>query len=81
MEDIKGLFEKYKDTWKPEDEKEIEKMFKKGKFRLKDMRDQFNCLMRVRALDKIILMIAGMSNTMPEGEKKRHPKESKNNYV
>jgi signal recognition particle GTPase len=77
MEDIKGLFDKYKDIWKPEDEKEIEKMFKKGKFRLKDKKDQFNCLMRVRDLDKIIRMIARMSNIMPEGGEKEASKKIK----
>ena len=77
MGDIKGLFDKIKDVWKPEDEKEMEKMFKKGKFRLKDMKDQYNYLMKIGPLDKVIQMIPEMSNIVPEGGGKEASKKIK----
>ena len=70
MGDIKGLFDKLKDVLNPEDEKQMEKMLKKGKFTLKDMRDQYNYLMKMGPMDKVIQMIPGMNNIIPEGGEK-----------
>lgn len=77
MGDIKGLFEKIKDVYKPEDQKDLEKMFKKGKFNLKDMRDQYNYIMKMGPLDKVMEMIPGMSNIMPKGGEKEASKKIK----
>ena len=75
--DIKGLFDKIKDIWNPDKQKNIENMFKKGKFTLKDMRDQYNYIIKMGPLDKVIEMIPGMNNIIPKGSEKEASKKIK----
>ena len=75
--DIKGLFDKIKDIWNPDKQKNIENMFKKGKFTLKDMRDQYNYIIKMGPLDKVIEMIREMNNIIPKGSEKEASKKIK----
>ena len=67
MGDIKGLFEKIQDVYSVEKQEELAKNISKGIFTLKDMREQYSSVMKMGPLDKVINMIPGMSNIMPEG--------------
>ena len=53
------------------------KIISKGKFTLKDMRDQYTSVMKMGPLDKVINMIPGMSDMMPEGSEKEASKKIK----
>jgi signal recognition particle subunit SRP54 len=77
MGDIKGLFEKIKDVYSIEKQEELAKNISKGIFTLKDMRDQYTSVMKMGPLDKVINMIPGMSNIMPEGSEKEASKKIK----
>ena len=70
MGDIKGLFEKIQEVYKKEDQEKLAKNISKGIFTIKDMRDQYTTVMKMGPLDKVINMIPGMSNIMPEGSEK-----------
>lgn len=75
--DIKGLFDKINDILNPEEQKKMDNIMKKGKFTLKDMRDQYNYIIKLGPLDKVMEMIPGMSNIMPEGGEKEASKKIK----
>ena len=77
MGDIKGLFEKVQEAYSLEQQEELAKHVAKGKFTLKDMRDQYTSVMKMGPLDKVINMIPGMSNLMPEGSEKEASKKIK----
>ena len=77
MGDIKGLFEKVQEVYSLEKQEELAKNISKGIFTLKDMRDQYTSIMKMGPLDKVINMIPGMSNIMPEGGEKEASKKIK----
>ena len=77
MGDIKGLFEKVQEVYSLEKQEELAKNISKGIFTLKDMRDQYTSIMKMGPLDKVINMIPGMSNIMPEGSEKEASKKIK----
>ena len=77
MGDIKGLFEKVKEAYSLEQQEEFAKHFAKGKFTLKVMRDQYTSVMKMGPLDKVVNMIPGMSDLMPEGSEKEASKKIK----
>jgi signal recognition particle subunit SRP54 len=77
MGDIKGLFEKIQDVYSVEKQEELAKNISKGIFTLKDMREQYSSVMKMGPLDKVINMIPGMSNIMPEGSDKEASKKIK----
>ena len=74
---IKGLFEKVQEVYSLEKQEELAKSIFKGVFTLKDMRDQYTSIMKMGSLDKVINMIPGMSNIMPEGGEKEASKKIK----
>ena len=77
MGDIKGLFEKVQEVYSLDDQKKMAEKFAKGVFTLKDMRDQYTSVMKMGPLDKVINMIPGMSDMMPEGGEKEASKKIK----
>ena len=77
MGDIKGLFEKIQEVYKKEDQEKLAKNISKGIFTIRDMRDQYTTVMKMGPLDKVINMIPGMSNIMPEGSEKEASKKMK----
>ena len=77
MGDIKGLFEKIQEVYKKEDQEKLAKNISKGIFTIRDMRDQYTTVMKMGPLDKVINMIPGMNNIMPEGSEKEASKKMK----
>ena len=77
MGDIKGLFEKVQEAYSQETQEKLAKNISKGIFTLRDMRDQYTSIMKMGPLDKVINMIPGMSNIMPEGGEKEAAKKMK----
>ena len=75
--DIKGLFDKISEILNPEEQKSMKDILKKGKFTIKDMRDQYNYIIKLGPLDKVMEMIPGKSNIMPEGGEKEASKKIK----
>ena len=75
--DIKGLFEKIQDVYTPEKQKELEGKISKGIFTLKDLRDQYTSILKMGPLDKVLNMIPGMADIMPEGGEKEASKKIK----
>ena len=61
----------------PEEEKSLKDILKKGKFTIKDMRDQYNYIIKLGLLDKVMEMIPGKNNIMPEGGEKEASKKIK----
>lgn len=76
--DIKGLFEKVNEVYSKESQEKLAKVITKGKFSLRDMRDQYTNIMKMGPLDKVIEMIPGLSNIMPKGTEKEGVKRMKN---
>ena len=77
MGDIKGLFEKVQEVVSKESQEKLAKNISKGIFSLRDMRDQYTSVMKMGPLDKVMNMIPGMSNIMPEGSEKEASKKMK----
>ena len=77
MGDIKGLFEKVQEVISKESQEKLTKNLAKGIFSLRDMRDQYTSVMKMGPLDKVMNMIPGMSNIMPEGSEKEATKKMK----
>ena len=77
MGDIKGLFEKIQDVYSQEKQEELAGKFAKGIFTIKDMRDQYTSIMKMGPLDKVLNMIPGMADIMPEGGEKEASKKIK----
>ena len=77
MGDIKGLFEKVQEVYSKETQEKLAKNLSKGIFSLRDMRDQYTSVMKMGPLDKVVNMIPGMSNLMPEGSEKEASKKMK----
>ena len=77
MGDIKGLFEKVQEVVSKESQEKLAKNISKGIFSLRDMRDQYTSVMKMGPLDKVMNMIPGMSNLMPEGSEKEASKKMK----
>ena len=77
MGDIKGLFEKVQEVISKESQEKLTKNLTKGIFSLRDMRDQYTSVMKMGPLDKVMNMIPGMSNIMPEGSEKEATKKMK----
>lgn len=77
MGDIKGLFEKVQEVYSKETQEKLAKNLSKGIFTLRDMRDQYTSVMKMGPLDKVINMIPGMSDLMPEGSEKEASKKIK----
>jgi signal recognition particle subunit SRP54 len=71
MGDIKGLFEKVKEVVSAENQAKLAENLQKGVFTLRDMRDQYQSVMKMGPLDKVVSMIPGLSNTiLPPGKEK-----------
>lgn len=69
--DIKGLFEKVKEVVTPENQAKLAETLSKGVFTLRDMRDQYQSVLKMGPLDKVVGMIPGLSNTViPQGKEK-----------
>ena len=77
MGDIKGLFEKVQEVISKESQEKLTKNLAKGIFSLRDMRDQYTSVMKMGPLEKVMNMIPGMSNIMPEGSEKEATKKMK----
>ena len=77
MGDIKGLFEKVQEVISKESQEKLTKNLAKGILSLRDMRDQYTSVMKMGPLDKVMNMIPGMSNIMPEGSEKEATKKMK----
>ena len=77
MGDIKGLFEKIQDVYSQEKQEELAGKISKGIFTIKDMRDQYTSIMKMGPLDKVLNMIPGMADIMPEGGEKEASKKIK----
>ena len=77
MGDIKGLFEKVQEVISKESQEKLTKNLAKGIFSFRDMRDQYTSVMKMGPLDKVMNMIPGMSNIMPEGSEKEATKKMK----
>jgi len=68
MGNLKGLMEVFQDQdVMKSQEKLVEKITKKGEFTFRDMRDQFQTIMGMGSLGKIMGMIPGFKNIMGEG--------------
>jgi signal recognition particle subunit SRP54 len=71
MGDIKGLFEKVKEVVSKENQEKLAENLQKGKFSIRDMREQYTSVLKMGPLDKVVNMIPGMSNLMiPQGKEK-----------
>ena len=68
--DIKGLWEKVNDILPIDEQNKFEDMVKKGKFTLRNMKDQYTYIMKMGPINKVMEMIPGMSDLMPEGGEK-----------
>ena len=68
--DIKGLWEKVNDILPIDEQNKFEDIVKKGKFTLRNMKDQYTYIMKMGPINKVMEMIPGMSDLMPEGGEK-----------
>ena len=68
--DIKGLWEKVNDILPIDEQNKFEDMVKKGKLTLRNMKDQYTYIMKMGPINKVMEMIPGMSDLMPEGGEK-----------
>jgi len=77
--DLKGLFEKVKEVVSVEKQQKLTENIQKGIFTLRDMRDQYQSVLSMGPLDKVMSMIPGLSsNLLPKGkEKEAHGKIKK----
>lgn len=76
--DIKGLFEKVKDAIDPKNQQKLIDNITKGQFSLRDLRDQYNSVMKMGPLDKVVSMIPGISSELlPKGQEKEASKKIK----
>ena len=69
--DIKGLFDKVKDIISTDTQKKIMESINKGQFSYKDLKEQYNTVLKMGPLDKVVGMIPGLSSEMiPKGQEK-----------
>ena len=71
MGNIKGLFQKVKEVISEDKQKQLKETIQKGKFTIRDMRDQYQSILQMGPLDKVVEMIPGFSeNMLPKGKEK-----------
>jgi signal recognition particle subunit SRP54 len=71
MGDIPGLFAKVKEVITPENQAKLAENLQKGDCTLRNMRDQYQSVLKMGPLDKVVSMIPGLSNAMiPQGKEK-----------
>ena len=69
--DLKGLFEKVKEVVSIEKQQKLADNIQKGIFTMRDMRDQYQSVLSMGPLDKVMSMIPGLSsNLLPKGKEK-----------
>jgi signal recognition particle subunit SRP54 len=69
--DLKGLFEKVKEVVSVEKQQKLAENIQKGIFTMRDMRDQYQSVLSMGPLDKVMSMIPGLSsNLLPKGKEK-----------
>jgi signal recognition particle subunit SRP54 len=74
--DLKGLFEKVKDAVSTDNQKKLVENLQKGQFSLRDMRDQYQSVLKMGPLDKVVSMIPGLSSEIiPKGQEKEASKK------
>ncbi|KAL7550081.1 hypothetical protein ACHAWF_013314 [Thalassiosira exigua] len=67
--DVRGLMEEMKSIGGEKDQEEMMKKMSKGEFTLRDMYKQFQSVMKIGPLDKVMGMIPGMPDYLiPKGE-------------
>mmetsp|Transcript_13328 Transcript_13328/g.24140 ORF Transcript_13328/g.24140 Transcript_13328/m.24140 type:complete len:524 (-) Transcript_13328:296-1867(-) len=78
MGNLKGLMEVFQDKDVMESqEKLVKKITSKGEFTFRDMRDQFQTIMGMGSIGKIMGMIPGFKNLMGEGKEEESEKRIK----
>eukprot|EP01090_Pellita_catalonica_P002701 TRINITY_DN12274_c0_g1_i2.p1 TRINITY_DN12274_c0_g1~~TRINITY_DN12274_c0_g1_i2.p1 ORF type:complete len:476 (+),score=100.39 TRINITY_DN12274_c0_g1_i2:95-1522(+) len=65
--DVRGLFDKIKEVVPMDDQPELYKRFTEGNFTLRDMYEQFQNLLKLGPLHKVMEMLPGMSNILKAG--------------
>jgi signal recognition particle subunit SRP54 len=76
MGDLKGLFEKVKDAVSIDNQKKLVENISKGIFSLRDMKEQYQAVLKMGPLDKVVGMIPGLSSEMmPKGQEKEATKK------
>jgi signal recognition particle subunit SRP54 len=65
--DMEGLFKKIKDAVPMEDQPQLYKRLAEGIFTLRDMYEQFQNILKMGPLNKVMEMLPGMSNILKEG--------------
>jgi len=74
MGDVHGLISKIKNVVPMEEQPELYKKFTEGIFTLRDMYDQFQNILKMGPLGKVMEMLPGMSNIL----KDHHGRDSSN---
>lgn len=67
MGDMAGLYKTIKDIVPKEDQPQLYKKLTEGTFTLRDMYEQFQNLLKMGPLNKVMEMVPGMSNLLKEG--------------
>jgi signal recognition particle subunit SRP54 len=62
MGDIKGMLKIIEEVMPAEDQPQLAKRLQEGKFSLRDMYDQFQNIMKMGPLNKVMQMVPGLSN-------------------
>lgn len=76
MGDLPGLFEKVKEVVNVDTQKKLVENISKGIFSLRDMREQYQSVLKMGPLDQVVSMIPGLSSEMiPKGQEKEASKK------
>lgn len=67
MGDVQGLVKEFKESGVLNVKKDTVEHIKKGKFTIRDMGEQMQNITKLGPLDRVMSMIPGMSNMMPQG--------------
>jgi len=71
MGDVEGLIDKFRETKILERQPELIERFKKGFFSLRDMKDQFESVLKLGPLNQVLSMIPGLpQGLIPKGSEK-----------
>ena len=78
MGDVQGLFNTIKNAVPMEEQPELYKRLTEGIFTLRDMYEQFQNILKMGPLNKVMEMLPGMSNILKEGAGRDSSRKVKN---